>query len=206
MNEFKISLERLERSELISHPKCLVELRRASPVAFAIKTRDDGQWRFTFASAALAKFLKELKTKITDVRLLSQTPIIADESDETKILRLRLGDARIVQLDKYDHLYVFEPSTDVDPRGKLISPVKLWGLPALSHAARMLMTERMVSLVENLAEEGQYYQLIHVLWRDFQLAVNDTDQNENDIVTVEGEFMTFSVRPFAFEMFIFDLA
>lgn len=206
MNEFKISLERLERSELISHSKCLVELRRAGAVAFAIRTRDDGQWPFTFASAALAKFLKELKTKITDVRLFSQTPIVGDESDETRILRLRLGDGRIIQLDKYDHLYIFEPSTDVDPRGKLISPVKLWGLPPLSHAARMLMTERMVSLVDTLAEEGQYYHLIHVLWRDFQLAVDDTNLNERDVITVEGEFMTFSVRLFAFEMLIFDLA
>jgi hypothetical protein len=206
MNEFKISLERLERSELISHSRCLVELRRVGAVAFAIKTRDDGQWRFTFTSAALAKFLEKLETSILDVRLLSQTPIVGDESDETKILRLRLGDAKIIILNKYDHLYEYEPSTNVDPRGKLISPVKLWGLPPLSHAGRMLITERMATLIENLAEEGQFHHLIFVLWRDYQLAVNDITPNENDVITVEGEFMTFSVRPFAFEMLIFDLA
>lgn len=206
MNEFKISLERLERSKLISHPRCLVELRRAGAVAFAIKTRDDDQWPFTFVSAALAKFLKKLKTKIIDVRLLLQTPIIGDEIDETKILRLRLGNARIVILDKYDHLYEFEPSTDIDPRGKLVSPVKLWGLPPLSHAGRMLMTERMVSLVENLAEEGQYHHFVYVLWRDFQLAADEAHRGEDEVITVEGEVMMFSVRPFAFEMFVFDLA
>lgn len=206
MNEFKISSERLERSELISHPKCLVELRRAGAVVFAVRTRDDGKWPFTFASAALAKFLERLKTKIIDVRVLLQTPIVGDEIDQTKILRLRLGNAAIIQLDKYDHLYEFQPSFDVDPMGHLISPVKEWGLPPLSHAGRMLMTARLVALVDSLAEEGQYHHLVYVLWRDYQLAVRETDHDAEDAIAVEGEFMTFCVRPFAFEMFIFDLA
>lgn len=206
MNEIKIPLERLENSELISHPQCLAELRRVGPVAFALRTQDDGKWPFAFASSALAQFLKGLKSKIIDVRLLLQTPLVGDEIDETKILRLKLGNARIAILDKYDHLYEFEPSTEVDPRGHLTSPVKLWGLPPMSHAGFMLMTERMVSLVDSLAEEGQFHHLVYVMWRDFQLAMENTDWNEDDVITVEGEFMCFSVRRFAFGMFVFDHA
>jgi hypothetical protein len=207
MNEITLSEDRFADSTLISQPGLEIELRQIGSITFGLVTRSDGTPRFAFASAELAAYLAKRKDKrIIDVKLMQQTPIWGEEIDETKILRLKFSDARIITLDKYDHLYEFEPILSREISHALISPHKQWGLPPLSFAGLMLLTERMVSIIEDLADEGQHAYLIKILWDDYRLAIDESGANEFDQINIEGEFMDFSVKRFAHGLFIFDNA
>lgn len=206
MNEINISEERLKNSTLLSSPGLDNELRRLGHITFGVFTKADGL-RFAFASSELVKYLERRKgKKITDVRLLSQTAIVGDEVDDTKVLRLKFSDARVATLDKYDHLYEYEPIIAREVSSYLISPHKQWGLPPHGIAGLMLLTERMVHTIEDLADEGQHAYLIKVLWDDYRLALEDSGGDEFEQINVEGEFLSFSVKRFAHGLFIFDYA
>lgn len=206
MNEINISEERLKNSTLLSSPGLDIELRRIGHITFAVCDRNDGM-RYAFASAELANYLGRCGTiKVTDVKLFKQTAVVGDESGDTLLLRLKLANAKIITLDNNDHIHQFEPVIARDLSSSLISPHRQWGLPPHGIAGIMLLSERLVLTIEDIADEGQHAYLIQVLWNDYQLALKVSGTSEHDRICVEGEFMTFSVKEFAHGLLIFDHA
>jgi len=90
MNEINVNASRLEGADLLSVPGIDIGLRKIGHISYAITEKGHGM-RFAFASAELTKYLGRRKhRKITDVKLLKQSPIVAYEEDETLVLqRLR---------------------------------------------------------------------------------------------------------------------
>jgi hypothetical protein len=206
MNEINIDENRLSGSTFLTSPLLDIALHKIGAITYAISEKGYGL-RFAFASAELTKYFGRMDDfKITDVKLLKQHPIVGYEEDETLVLRLKLSDARIVTLDKYDHVYEYEPVILEQGESILTSAHKQWGLPADSFAGLMLLTRRMILTIEDIANEGQHAYLINVLWREYRLAVDQSGADEFERLSVEGEFMAFSVKRFAHGLFIFDHA
>jgi len=206
MNEININEGRLDGSILLSTPGMDIALRKIGHISYGITEKGNGL-RFAFASAELTKYLSRRKDrKIYDVKLLKQYPIVGYEEDETNVLRLKFDDAKVALLDKYDHIYEFEPVILEQGGSILTSAHKQWGLPAQGIAGLMLLTRRMIHTIEDVADEGQHGYLVSVLWSDYKLALESTGSNETDRVCVEGEFITFSVKRFAHGLYVFDHA
>lgn len=204
MNEINISEGRLNESTFITSPLLDIALHKVGAISYAVSEKGYGL-RFAFASAELSKFLSHRnKRKITDVKLLKQMPIIGYEEDETLVLRLKFAGGRVVTLDKYDHLFEYEPVILEEGESILTSAHKQWGLPSESFAGLMLLTQRMIHTVEDIADESQHAYLINVLWKEYRLAVEDSGADEFERICVEGEFMSFSVNRFAHGLFVFD--
>ena len=207
MNEINISLDRIRQGEILSNPKMDIQLRRIGKISFAVTSAYDGSVFLAFASSELARYLAQLGSKeILDVKLLNQTPITGDETDETKILQLKLSDGRVLVLNKYDHIYEMEPVILEKPDPILISAHKQWALPPQSIAGVMLLTERMVRTIEDIADEGQHAYLVSVLWSDYRLTLEATGQSEEQRISVEGEFISYTVNRFAHGLYVFDHA
>ena len=206
MNEININEGCLDGSTLISAPGIDIGLWKIGHISFAITEKGYGM-RFAFASAELTKYLaRREQYKITDVKLLKQYPIVGYEDDETNILRLKFDDAKVALLDKYDHIYEFEPIILERGESILTSAHKQWGLPAQGIAGLMLLTSRMIHTIEDIADEGQHAYLICILWKEYRLAVENSGADEFERICVEGEFMSFSVKRFAHGLFVFDYA
>ena len=206
MNEINISEERLKGSTLLSVPGLDIGLWKIGHITYAITEEGQGM-RFAFASAELTKYLARQRPKrITDVRLLKQSPIIGYDEDVTNVLRIKFSDAKIATLDKYDHLYEFEPIILEQGESILTSAHKQWGLPADGIAGLMLLSSRMIHTIEDIADEGQHAYLINILWKEYRLAVESNGADEFERICVEGEFMAFSVKRFAHGLFVFDYA
>lgn len=206
MNEININEERLDGSTLLSSPGIDIGLRKIGHISYAITEREYGM-RFAFSSAELTKFLSRRKNrKITDVKLLKQYPIVGYDEDETNVLQLKFDNAKIVTLNKYDHVYEFEPVILETGESILVSAHKQWGLPADGIAGLMLLTRRMINTIEDIADEGQHAYLINVLWKEYRLAIEDSGTDEFERICIEGEFISFSVKRFAHGLFVFDYA
>lgn len=206
MNEININEGRLDGSTLLSSPGMDIVLRKIGHISYGITEKGYGL-RFAFASAELTKYLARRKTlKIIDVKLLKQSPVVGYEEDETNILRLRFDDSKVVIIDKYDHLYEFEPVILEQGESILISAHKQWALPAQGIAGLMLLTRRMIDTIEDIADEGQHAYLINILWKEYRLAIENSGADEYERICVEGEFMSFSVKRFAHGLFVFDHA
>ena len=206
MNEINISEERLKGSTLLSVPGLDISLWKIGHITYAITEKGQGM-RFAFASAELTKYLARQKPKrITDVKLLKQSPIFGYAEDETNVLRIKFSDSKIATLDKYDHLYEFEPIIFEQGESILTSAHKQWCLPADGIAGLMLLTRRMINTIEDIADEGQHAYLINILWKEYRLALEKSGDDEFDRICVEGEFMAFSVKRFAHGLFVFDYA
>ena len=204
MNEIIISENRLSESTFITSPLVDIALHKIGAISYAITEKGNGM-RFAFASSELTKYLaRRQDQKITDVKLLKQSPVIGYEEDETLILRLKLGNGKVVMLNKYDHLFEYEPVILEEGEGILTSAHKQWALPADSVAGLMLLSQRMIHTIEDIAEEGQHSYLIHLLWREYRLALEISGDDECERLCVEGEFMAFSVKRFAHGLFVFD--
>jgi len=206
MQEININEERLDGSTLLSIPGIDIGLWKVGHITYAITEKGHGM-RFAFSSAELTKYFSRRKSsKITDVKLLKQTPIVAYEEDETHVLRLRFSDAKIATIDKFDHVYEFEPIILEEGESILTSAHKQWGLPADGIAGLMLLTRRMINTVEDIADEGQHAYLVQILWKEYRLAIENTGADESERICVEGEFMSFSVKRFNGVLFVFDYA
>lgn len=207
MNEINISLERIREGKILSSPKLDIQLIKIGSISYAVISAHDDMVFFAFSSSQLTRYLSQLKgIKIIDVKLVKQSPITGDESDETNVLHLKLSDAKIAVLNKYDHLYEMDPVILKESKSVLVSAHKQWGLPAMSIAGFMLFTDRLIRTIEDIAEEGQHGYLVSVLWSDYRLALEATGSSETDRVCVEGEFLSFSVKRFAHGLYIFDHA
>jgi hypothetical protein len=204
MNEINISEDRLSESTFLTSPLLDIALHKIGAITYAITEKNCGM-RFAFSSAELTKFLTSREElKINDVKLLKQTPVIAYEEDETLILRLKLNDGTVMILNKYDHIYLYEPVVLEKGESILTSAHKQWGLPADSFAGLMLLTRRMINTIEDIADETQHGYLISVLWKEYRLAVESSRADECDRLCIEGEFMAFSVKRFVGGLFVFD--
>lgn len=206
MTPVTITHECFHASKLISPKGLEVELRQVGRITFAVCYKNDNEHWHAFSSSELATVLSKRRgNKIIDVKLLQQTPVFGNEIDLTHVLRLKFADATIMTVDKYDHVYTFSPVAQKAKQLKLISPHKQWGLPPLSIAGVMLLTQRMIEAVESIADEGQHAYLIKVLWDDYKLVAKDY-ADEDAPISVEGEFLSYTVKRFAHGLFIFDLA
>jgi hypothetical protein len=204
MNEININEGRLDGSILLSTAGMDIALRKIGHISYGVTEKGYGL-RFAFASAELTKYLaRRKKRKIIDVKLLKQYPIVGYEEDETNILRLRFDDSKVALLDKYDHVYEFEPVILERGESILVSAHKQWALPANGVAGLMLLTRRMIHTIEDIADEGQHAYLINILWKEYRLAVETSRADEFERICVEGEFMSFSVKRFAHGLFVFD--
>jgi len=206
MNEINITEERLKGSTLLSNPGADIGLWKIGHITYALTEKGYGM-RFAFTSAELPKYLaRNKKSKITEVKLFKQTPVVAYEEDETHVLKLRFSDAKIATIDKYDHVYEFKPIILEKGESILTSAHKQWGLPADGIAGLMLLTRRMINTIEDIADEGQHAYLIQILWKEYRLAIECSGADEFERISVEGEFMSFSVKRFAHGLFVFDYA
>jgi hypothetical protein len=61
----------------------------------------------------------------------------------------------------------------------------------------------MIHTIEDIAEEGQHAYLVNVLWSDYRLALEATGLSETERISVEGEFLAFSVKRFAHGLYVF---
>jgi len=204
MNEINIDEGRLESSTLLSIPGIDIALWRIGHITYGITEKGYGL-RFAFSSSELTKYLSRRKNhKITDVKLLKQYPLVGYEEDETNILWLKFDNAKVTFLDKYDHIYEFEPVIMERGESILTSAHKQWGLPADGIAGLMLLSSRMIHTIEDIADEGQHAYLISIIWKEYRLAVENAGADEFERICVEGEFMSFSVKRFAHGLFVFD--
>lgn len=203
MNQVSISKERLKSSELISHPKSAIQLRKVGDITFALCDSRTDELMLGFSSSALVRYLgSRERLQIINVRLVSQKVIIGLEPDDYLVLSMRLKDATLITLDEQDYIYESSPFISTHERGTLISPSKMWALPPEGCYARMLLTERMVHFLENLAEEGQHAHLVSMLWKEYELARDKSEPDRR--LSIEGEFMSYSVMAFAHGLVLFD--
>lgn len=206
MNEININEGRLDGSTLLSTAGTDIALRKIGHISYGITEKGYGL-RFAFASAELTKYLARRKSqKIKDVKLLKQYPIVGYDEDETNVLRLKFDDAKVALLDKYDHIYEFEPVILEQGESILTSAHKQWALPANGIAGLMLLTRRMIHTIEDIADEGQHAYLVNILWKEYRLAIETSGADEYERICVEGEFLSFSVKRFAHGLFVFDHA
>lgn len=206
MNEININEGRLDGATRLSSIGMDIGLWKIGHISYAVTEKGYGL-RYAFASAELTKYLSRRKTtKITDVKLLKQFPVVGYEEDETHVLKLKFSDAKIATLDKYDYLYEFEPIIREQGNSILTSAHKQWGLPPNGIAGLMLLSSRMIHTIEDIADEGQHAYLINILWKEYRLAIENSGADEFERICIEGEFMAFSVKRFAHGLFVFDYA
>lgn len=203
MNEIKIDPHRLESGALLSNPRSSRLLIQAGGIAFGICQRSNMKLLYGFASSSLARFVAESKNiEAEDALIINQMTTIGPEEESETVLKIIMSDGSLLILDSYDHIYRCTPYVSCRDRGRLLSPNKVWGLPAQNYMAYMLLTERMIDFLETRANDGQHAHLLKILWREYQLATEHTEQKQQ--VSIEGEFLDFTAREFAHGLVIFD--
>lgn len=204
MNEININLNRLKTGKNHSAPKARRLLMQAGGIAFGILERKYMTLLYGFASASLARYIAESQQiKVEDAIVLKQRLIVGPEEEPRLALHLKLLDGCHLTLDCYDHIYHCTPYVSLRDNGRLLSPNKVWGLPAHGYMGFMLLTERMVDFLEDRAKDGQHAHLLRVLWREYEICSKRFSDRQ---LNIEGEFVEFTARPFAHGLIIFDTA
>ena len=203
MTEINLAQELVQASALLSSPDVALQLRKVGRATFALCWQEGQTLAFAFSSSALVHFLDQsLVAEINDVSLIRCETFAGCPSERSLVLQLRLSSGALVTLNQADELYIAEPYVACEQVGTLTSPNQRWGLFGVDYLGRMLLTERMVTYVEGVGDEHLSH-LLYTLWRDFELQVKCSATRLGRI-TVEGELMVFSVRPFCDGQFIFD--
>ena len=203
MNEINISQDLVDGSILLSAPSSRLELRRIGKAIFALCHSKDQSIAFAFLSSSLLHFLNNSNSAdILEVSLSLSKTLAGDPSGRTLVLRLKFSNGSIVTLNQTDYLYIAEPYIACENSGSVYSPSRKWGLTEPWFIKEMLLTERMISCLEDLGQEHLSH-LLFTLWKDFELHVKCSKPCRTRI-TIAGEFMAFSVTPFAHGLFVFD--
>lgn len=203
MNEINISNDLIDGSTLLSAPSASLELRRVGKAIFALCHPQDHSIALAFLSSSLIHCLEHSNAaEILDASLSLSKTMAGYPSERSLILRLKLGNGKLIILNQADELYIADPYTACDISGSLFSPSRRWGLTRPAQLEQMLVTERMATSLEDLGEEHLPH-LLFTLWQDFNLHVSCSKPCRTRI-TVAGEFMAFSVSPFAHGLFVFD--
>jgi len=67
----------------------------------------------------------------------------------------------------------------------------------------MVLTDRLVEALDRFAEAGQHAHLLLVLWKEYEQAVQEAEERPQAL-SIDGEFMSYSARPFYRHLVLFD--
>ncbi|HAW20111.1 MAG TPA: hypothetical protein DCX14_08015 [Flavobacteriales bacterium] len=203
MNEVNIYIGHLHGAKLLTAKGCAVSLWRIGKITFGI-CKDADSVHFGFGSGALSDYLdNNPQTKIIDLKLYLREGLVGTNKRDL-LLQLKKNDGNLITLDQQDHLYEAIPYIESEPRGHYYAPSRVWGFPLKGYLCRMLLTERLVQLISDIAVNNNERQLIHIMWKEYQLAKQV--KGDQPHLTVSGEFTGFSVRKFTDDFLIFDYA
>ena len=203
MNEINISQDLVDGSTLLSAPGASLELRKIGKAIFALCHPKGQSIALAFLSSSLIHFLEHSNTaEMLDASLSLSRTMAGFPAERSLILRLKLSNGNLIILNNADELYVAEPYIGCDVSGSLYSPSRKWGLTEPWFIKEMLLTERMISCLEDMGQEHLPH-LLFTLWKDFELHVKCSKPCRTRI-TIAGEFMAYSVTPFADGLFVFD--
>jgi hypothetical protein len=203
MNEINISQDLVDGSTLLSAPGASLELRKIGKAIFALCHPQDQSIVLGFLSSSLIHFLEHSNTaEMLDASLSLSRTMAGFPTERSLILRLKLSNGSLIILNNADELYVAEPYIACENSGSVYSPNRKWGLTEPLFINKMLLTERMISCLEDMGVEHLPH-LLFTLWKDFEMHVKCSKPCRTRI-TIAGEFMAYSVTPFADGLFVFD--
>lgn len=202
MNEINISQELIEDSILLTHPDVALQLRKVGRAIFVLCKNEDQALVFAFLSSALTHYFEQsASVDILEISLSVSRTMAGSPIERSLILRIKLRNGSLLLLNQTDDLYVAQPYIGCEPSGSLISPSRKWGIHDRGYLEQMLLTERLVECLEAFGGEARH--LLFTIWKDFELHVRCSKPCRGRI-TIAGELMAFSVRPFCDGQFIFD--
>lgn len=163
---------------------------------------------FAFKSKSLGDYF-DLRPNIvaTDAQLIQ---LVAIKSQQTfgKELRLTLSNKEKVILNEKDDLRILKKlDANIVSARILYSPHRVWKTPNEGYLTKILMTERFVSFVEQMAHGSDpQYILIH-FWLDYCEALGkpNISSGYRRAFPVQGEFTQFVAKPYKDGTVLFDL-
>lgn len=204
MKQVEIDRSALVSARKLSGPTSSIKLLQVSEHKFAVEHTGKV---FGFRSAALASYFEENEgIEVYEIKLVEISTLIGPSIETALELHLIVDTEEKLVLSQSDKLVKTETLYDPIPRmADLYSPFKVWGIPPVGNFARMLLTGRLVDHLECLNENGHFLPLLHMLWKEYEIASHESPHPDDRLV-IEGEFMVFSAKAFNGVLVIFDYA
>lgn len=205
MNKLNLTKSHLRGARLLSSADAKRQLYIRSGITFSVYDTEENKLVFAFASSELALRLKELDyPEIQDISVIRFEPLLDDSNWPNKGLYFQLLCGKRLILYSDDNVSMedcFQPI-----RGEthyLKSPSKLWGPSGNPYIDCILLTPRLVDVIEDMAEAGQQQQIVNTLWHEYVAAQLNIPVGEK--LKITGEVMEFSAKSFRGLLVIFDL-
>jgi len=199
MRETKLSLIKPSKIKVLTVPRSLLKLNRCAKDEYAI-TKDHRVLN-VFESLSLSRHLAlEGRRKIRWIRLVEKSMQHGAGAKRIFEIHFQYCDGRMFILDERDRLFSVN---EVSWGRSLHSPCGLWGLVPEEPIIHMLLTSRMVDLIESQAMEGQIPQVLRTYWRDWSLTPG-TSPHSTRTINIRGEFGCFKANYINSKMVKFD--
>ncbi|PXA03874.1 hypothetical protein DDZ13_09545 [Coraliomargarita sinensis] len=196
MKEINIAISRLNEATLLSHRISKLELYQLGKVTFIIREPVDDKIVYAFTSPALGRFLTTSQTSdIREVQLVVEETM-PDLDGRNKLLKLTLSTREIVSIDEDDFICKSQPlhPRPLEYTGRLLTPYQLWGGDPLSYLSLILVSDRLVDSIEDIALDGNQLELLDVMWREYQRDLKAGRISLKERHIIYGEFLEFTAK------------
>ena len=207
MKEYNIDITRLHEANLLTHRISRLELHQMGKVTFFIREPVSDQVIYAFTSPALGRFITTSQAlDIQDVQLVLEQKIPGD-GEQKKVLKLTLNTREIIVIDEEDLIFKAQPlhPRPLEYTGRLLTPCQLWGGEPMSYLSLILLTDRLVDTIEDIAQGGNQLELIDVIWREYQRDLKAGRISLKMRHKISGEFLEFTAKRVGGLLVVFDL-
>ena len=204
MNELNI-IPRIKGAQCLGPEIPDPQLYQLSPITFAIYESQSDSVIVAFASSTLAECLNQLGyPPVRQASIVRYESLTRSNNCPEKAIHLQLLGGKSIVLDSNDTVTiqdVFQSEYDQDYCVK--SPTQIWGPSGHPHLDCMLMTPRLVEVINSIAEDGKQQQIAHDMLLDFVAAQENAPIGQK--LEISGSAMQFSAKSFRGLLVIFDL-
>lgn len=202
MKKTKLSPIKASKIKVLTMPFSNLKLNKCAGHEYAVTTPDNCVL-YVFESPSLSRFLSEKgRRKIRGIRLVDLATRHGAGAKYLTELHFHFCDKKKVILDGRDRIFVLD---EVTSKKCLHSPCGLWGLVPKEPILHMLLTARMVDLIESFAEEDQIPHVLQTYWHDWTLS-RSTSSHPTRTVKIRGELGIFKAKKINSKMVKFDTA
>lgn len=204
MNELNLTELNINGATLLSPTDAPRQLYVRKGIIFLLYDAKQQGLIFAFASSELGQLLAKLNyPEVKDVSIVRFEALIGSSEWPEKAIYLDLQRGKRLILYSDDCASIEEVFRTINNETHYLkSPRRLWG-GSHDQLDCMLLTPRLVQIIDDISEAGKQLQYAHILWEEYIAAQKSNPLGHK--IEVTGEFMEFSACCFRGKLVVFDL-
>jgi hypothetical protein len=202
MKKTKLTPLKPAKIKVLTMPTSFLKLNKCAKDEFAITT-SGYRVLYAFESQSLSElFAREGHKKLRCIRLNEKSTQHGSGAKRLIEIYLQFRDGRKFILDERDRLFELN---EITQKEKLYSPCGVWGLIPKEPIVHVLLSAKMVDLIESIASEDQLEHVVRTFWHDWLLTKSKPSMPKKTI-RIRGEFGVFKANKINSIMVKFDTA